>query len=253
MSYRVEAVLSVVDNGFTSKIDRATKSVQRLQNQANRASGVVDKVGSSMTKAGAAMTLGFTYPIAKGVKAAGKSFMEFEDGLIGIGKTTGMSGKQLESYGDDIARLATQIPIPTKELLNLSETAGQLGIHGSSSLLEFTRVMAEMGTATNLAGVEGAKTMAQFANVMGLDVEKSIRQVGNSVVRLGNNFSTSEKDIMNMSSRLAASARLVGLTTPEVLGLSTAMSALKIRAEAGGSAMSQVITKIDKAVQVWQE
>lgn len=248
MSYRVEAVLSAVDSGFTSRFNRATKSVQRLQNQANRVSGVVDNVGKRMTKAGAAMTLGFTYPIVKGVKAAGKSFMEFEDGLIGIGKTTDMSGKQLESYGDDIARLATQIPIPTKELLNLSETAGQLGIHGSSSLLEFTRVMAEMGTATNLAGVEGAKTMAQFANVMGLDVEKSIRQVGNSVVRLGNNFSTSEKDIMDMSSRLAASARLVGLTTPEVLGLSTAMSALKIRAEAGGSAMSQVMTKIDKAV-----
>ena len=248
MSYRVEAVLSAVDSGFASKFDRATKSVQRLQNQANRVSGVVDKVGSSMTKAGAAMTLGFTYPIAKGVKAAGKNFMDFEDGLVGVAKTTGMTGKELESFGDDISKMSSYIPSSTSDLLELAETAGQLGIHGRKDLLEFTQVMAEMGSATNLAGEEGAKSMARFANIMGLDVGKNIRQVGNAVVRLGNNFSTSEKEIMDMSSRLAASSRLVGVTTPEVLGLATAMSSLGIRAEAGGSAMSRVMTRIDKAV-----
>ena len=218
-------------------------------------SGVVDNVdkamtraGAAMTKAGVAMTIGLTYPIAKGVKAASKSFMEFEDGLVGVGKTTGLTGKELESFGDDISEMSSYIPASTSELLNLAQTAGQLGIHGRKDLLEFTQVMAEMGSATNLAGEEGAKSMARFANIMGLDVGQNIRQVGNSVVRLGNNFSTSEKEIMDMSSRLAASSRLVGVTTPEVLGLATAMSSLGIRAEAGGSAMSRVMTRIDKAV-----
>lgn len=248
MSYRVEAILSAVDSGFTSKFNQATKSVEKLQNQANKVSGVASKIGSSTESIGRSLTTKLTLPIAAAVAFSGKKFMEFEDGLIGVGKTTGMAGNDLKGFGKDILKMSSNIPVPIKELLNLSETAGQLGVHGRKDLLEFTRVMAEMGSATNLAGEEGAQVMARFANVMGLDVGDNIRQVGNAVVRLGNNFATNEGQIMDMSSRLAAASRLVGITTPNVLGLATAMSSLNISAEAGGTAMSTVMTKIDKAV-----
>lgn len=248
MSYRVEAILSAVDSGFTSKFNQATKSVEKLQNQANKVSGVASKIGSATESIGRSLTTKLTLPIAAAVAFSGKKFMEFEDGLIGVGKTTGMAGSDLKGFGKDILKMSSNIPVPIKELLNLSETAGQLGVHGRKDLLEFTKVMAEMGSATNLAGEEGAQVMARFANVMGLDVGKNIRQVGNAVVRLGNNFATNEGQIMDMSSRLAAASRLVGITTPNVLGLATAMSSLNISAEAGGTAMSTVMTKIDKAV-----
>lgn len=248
MSYRVEAILSAVDSGFTSKFNQATKSVEKLQTQAGKVSGVASKIGSATESIGKSLTTKLTLPLGAAFTYAGKQFSEFETGLVGVGKTTGMTGDDLKGFGDDIAKMSSVIPVSTKDLLGLSETAGQLGIHGKKDLLEFTRVMAEMGSATNLAGEEGAKQMARFANVMGIDVGKNIRQVGNSVVRLGNNFATSEAEIMNMSSRLAASSRLVGITTPNVLGLATAMSAVGIEAEAGGTAMSTVMTKVDKAV-----
>lgn len=248
MSYRVEAILSAVDSGFTSKFNQATKSVEKLQTQAGKVSGVASKIGSATESIGKSLTTKLTLPLGAAFTYAGKQFSEFETGLVGVGKTTGMTGDDLKGFGDDIAKMSSVIPVSTKDLLGLSETAGQLGIHGKKDLLEFTRVMAEMGSATNLAGEEGAKQMARFANVMGIDVGKNIRQVGNSVVRLGNNFATSEAEIMDMSSRLAASSRLVGITTPNVLGLATAMSSVGIEAEAGGTAMSTVMTKVDKAV-----
>ena len=248
MSYRVEAILSAVDSGFTSKFNQATKSVEKLQNQANKVSGVASKIGSATESIGKSLTTKLTLPLGAALTYAGKQFSDFETGLVGVGKTTGMTGKDLKGFGDDIAKMSSVIPLSTNDLLGLAETAGQLGIHGKKDLLEFTRVMAEMGSATNLAGEEGALVMARFANVMGLDVGKNIRQVGNAVVRLGNNFETSEAEIMDMSSRLAASSRLVGITTPNVLGLATAMSSVGISAEAGGTAMSTVMTKVDKAV-----
>lgn len=248
MSYRVEAILSAVDSGFTSKFNQATKSVEKLQTQAGKVSGVASKIGSATESIGRSLTTKLTLPLGVAFTYAGKKFADFETGLVGVGKTTGMAGNDLKAFGNDISKMSSVIPVSTNDLLGLAETAGQLGIHGKKDLLEFTRVMAEMGSATNLAGEEGAKQMARFANVMGLDVGKSIRQVGNSVVRLGNNFATSEAEIMNMSSRLAASSRLVGITTPNVLGLATAMSSVGIEAEAGGTAMSTVMTKVDKAV-----
>ena len=248
MSYRVEAILSAVDSGFTSKFNQATKSVERLQTQAGKVSGVASKIGSATESIGKSLTTKLTLPLGAAFTYAGKKFADFETGLVGVGKTTGMTGDDLKGFGDDIAKMSSVIPLSTNDLLGLAETAGQLGIHGKKDLLEFTRVMAEMGSATNLAGEEGALVMARFANVMGLDVGKNIRQVGNAVVRLGNNFETSEAEIMDMSSRLAASSRLVGITTPNVLGLATAMSSVGISAEAGGTAMSTVMTKVDKAV-----
>ncbi|MGO3017879.1 MAG: phage tail tape measure protein [Anaerococcus sp.] len=248
MSYRVEAILSAVDSGFTSKFNQATKSVEKLQTQAGKVSGVAAKIGSATESIGKSLTTKLTVPLGAAFTYAGKKFSDFEDGLVGVGKTTGMAGNDLKDFGDDIAKMSSVIPLSTNDLLGLSETAGQLGIHGKKDLLEFTRVMAEMGSATNLVGEEGALAMARFANVMGLDVGKNIRQVGSAIVRLGNNSETSEAEIMAMSSRLAASSRLVGITTPNVLGLATAMSSVGISAEAGGTAMSTVMTKVDKAV-----
>ena len=63
-----------------------------------------------------------------------------------------------------------------------------------------------------------------------------------------NHFATTERDIVEMTNRLAAGGKLAGLTTPEILGLATAMSSVGIEAEAGGTAMNQTLTGIGKAV-----
>lgn len=244
MSYKVEAVLSAVDLGFTAQFDKAVKSVEKLQKQANKVGDISKDIGAGVEKIGSGLTKGLTIPLTAAFTVTGKNFAEFEKGLIGVGKTTDMSGKELDDFGKEISKMSSRIPLSTTELLKLAETAGQLGIHGSGPLLEFTEVMAEMGMATDLAGEEGAKSLARFANIMGLDVDKNIRQVGNAVVRLGNNFATSEGEIMEMSKRVAASGRLVGVTTPGVLALATAMSSVGINAEAGGTAMSTIMKKL---------
>ena len=63
-----------------------------------------------------------------------------------------------------------------------------------------------------------------------------------------NNFATTEKDIVEMTNRLAAGGKLAGLSTADILGLATAMSSVGIEAEAGGTAMVQTLTGIGKAV-----
>lgn len=248
MDYSVKAVLSATDRNFTSTMKAAERSMESLHNKANSISKAATSVGKSVERIGSTATKALTLPLTTAFAYAGKQFMDYETGLVGVGKTTGMAGAELEGFGQEIKSLSNRIPVSTKELLGLSETAGQLGIHGKKDLLAFTQVMAEMGSATELTGEEGAKSMAQFANVMGLDVEKNIRSVGNSIVRLGNNSATSEPEIMAMAQRLGASGRVAGLTADNVLGLSAAISSVGINAEAGGTAMSQVLNKMDVAV-----
>ena len=84
--------------------------------------------------------------------------------------------------------------------------------------------------------------------VSGKDLGTWSGHFGSAVVDLGNHFATTERDIVEMTNRLAAGGKLAGLTTPEILGLATAMSSVGIEAEAGGTAMNQTLTGIGKAV-----
>ena len=131
-------------------------------------------------------------------------------------------------------------------LAKIGEIAGQLGIK-TENIVDFTKTIADLGATTNLSAEEGATSLAQFMAVMGTSQDK-IRNLGSTIVELGNNFATNEKAIVEMSQRLSGMGKQTNMTEADVLGLAAAMSTVGIEAEAGGSAMTQTMTKMQNAV-----
>lgn len=172
--------------------------------------------------------------------------VEFESAMAGVAKTTDLSADELATMGEDIKRLSTEIPITTTELAGIVETAGQLGI-AKEDLLSFSTVMANLGVSTNMTSEEAATMLARFANVTKMSPQM-YENLGSVVVALGNNFATTESEIVTMGQRLAAVGELAGLTEPEIMALAAAMSSVGIEAEAGGTAMTQTLTAMEKAV-----
>ena len=66
---------------------------------------------------------------------------------------------------------------------------------------------------------------------------------------LGNNGASTERDILSMSSRIAGAAKVVGMTEADLLGVANAVSSVGIEAEAGGTAISNVLIDMSKAVK----
>lgn len=87
--------------------------------------------------------------------------------------------------------------------------------------MEFTEVMINLGNSTNMSADEAASSMARFANIMGMD-QNLFSNMGSSLVALGNNYATTESEIMAMSMRLAGAGRQVGLNEPQILGFAAA-------------------------------
>jgi hypothetical protein len=94
------------------------------------------------------------------------------------------------------------VPVAATEIAKVAEAAGQLGIE-KENILAFTRTMVDLGVATNLTSEEAATMLAQFANVTGVS-QKEFSNLGSTIVALGNNFATTERDIVEMAQRLAA-------------------------------------------------
>ena len=166
--------------------------------------------------------------------------------MTGVAKTTDLTDEELADMSDAIKAMSTEIPATTTDIAAVAEAAGQLGIQ-KDALLDFTRVMTMLGTATNMTAEDAATALARFANITGMSADNYDR-LGAVIVDLGNNFATTESEITQMGTRLASGGRLAGLTEPQIMALAAAMSSVGIEAEAGGTAMTQTLNAIEKAV-----
>lgn len=178
--------------------------------------------------------------------AAGKAAIEFESAFAGVEKTVDGTTEQLAALRQGILDMAEEIPASTTEIAAVAEAAGQLSIP-TDDILDFTRVMLDMGVATNLSAEEAATAIARIANITGMTGEDYSR-FASTVVALGNAHATTEREIVEMANRLASAGTIAGLSEADILALSTAMSSVGIEAEAGGTAMTQTLTAISKAI-----
>lgn len=158
--------------------------------------------------------------------------------------------QQFAQLSTSIREMAKEMPSSAVEIAHVAEAAGQLGVP-IGAIKDFSKTMINLGVSTNLSSEEAASSIAKIGNIMqvsGKDLGTWSGHFGSAVVDLGNHFATTERDIVAMTNRLAAGGKLAGMTTQDILGLATAMSSVGIEAEAGGTAMTQTLTGIGKAV-----
>lgn len=172
--------------------------------------------------------------------------IEFGSAITGVFKTVDGTTEQLNSIKQGIKELSTEIPVSTTEIAGVAEAAGQLGI-ATDDILDFTEVMIKMGTATNLSSEEAATQLARFANITEMPAD-DYERLGSTIVDLGNNFATTESEIVEMVMRMASTGDMIGLSADEMLAYATALSSVGIEAEAGGSAISKLFKKLEIAV-----
>ena len=232
--YLDEAKLSA--DGCAQSIDEWGNKIETSKNRA-------DDLKDALAAAGLIAAL---KEVAEGFKECADSSIEFESAMAGVAKTTDLSEVELQGMASEIKRLSTEIPVTTTELAGIVESAGQLGI-AKEDLLSFATVMANLGVSTNLTAEAAATMLARFANVTGM-APANYERLGSVIVDLGNHFATTESEIVTMGQRLAAAGKLAGMTEPEIMALAAAMSSVGIEAEAGGTAMTQTMTAIEKAV-----
>lgn len=240
-----------------SETEHELKDVnQQLQNQpskwievgkqAESAGEKMMNVGKNMMQFGQTYTMGVTTPIVASGVAVFKAASDFESAFAGVEKTFSGTEEQLADLRTGIRDMAKEIPASTTEIAAVAEAAGQLGIQ-SESIEEFTRTMIDLGESTNMSAETAATEFARFANIVGMSQENFDR-LGSSTVALGNSMATTEAEISTMAMRLAAQGSQVGMTEAQIMALSATMSSLGIEAEAGGTAMTTVLKKIDSAV-----
>lgn len=229
------------------KLEKQMKSFGSVTKQQLQAVGNdFNTAGNKMQEASQKLSK-FSIAAGAGLLGMAKTAIDFEEAFTGVEKTVDGTTEQLANLKQGIRDMAKEIPASTTEIAGVAEAAGQLGIK-TNDVLEFTRVMIDLGNSTNMSADTAASSLAKFANITNMSASDYGR-LGSVVVALGNNFATTEADIVSMSTRLAATGELTGLSQAQIMSLATAMSSVGIEAEAGGSAMSKLLKKIQLATE----
>ena len=235
-----------------AEIRKLTEQLYRMQSAWTKAgesltaiSKKCETISKAMTKAGKSLTTHITAPITALGTAAVKASVDYEYAFADVRKTVDATEDEYDRLSDSVKKMSTEVASSAEDIAEVMAIAGQLGIE-NEHLAEFTRTMIDLGNSTNLISADAASEAARFANIMGMS-QGQFQNLGSALVDLGNNYATTESEILAMSMRLAGAGKQVGLSEAQILGFATALSSVGIEAQMGGSAFSKALVKMEVA------
>lgn len=240
--------------GESDRLKAEAQSVAQAQrDEASAAQSAGQNMKQAMEAAKAAMEAA---GIVAGLKSIYNALSDcssaaasFESSMAAVKRTTGGDDSYISDLGESFKQLSTQMPITATELANIATTAGQLGIQ-QNNVKQFTTVMAQLATTTDLTADNAATMLAQFSNITGVT---EYDRLGATVAALGDSTATTASKVVEMSQGMAAAASVAGMSATDVLAISAAVGSLGIEAASGSTSMSQLISKLYKATETGEQ
>lgn len=218
----------------------------------------LDPIGRKMQSVGRTMTTHVTLPIIAAATASVKAAVDIDTALTDVRKTVDGTEEDYAALKDAAIEFSKTNAVSAADLLSIESLGAQLGYtldvmeNGKTQVQEFGEVVSGMAIATNMSAEQAGQELAQFFNIM-QESKEHTSNYASAIVGLGNSFATTESDISAMAMRIAGAGKTIGLSSADVLGLAAALTSLGIEAEAGGTAISTVMSNIDKDVALGNE
>src|SRR5688572_5586076 len=125
----------------------------------------------------------------------------YESAFAGVRKTVNASEAEFTKLDRVILGMTRRLPVSATEIAKIFEIGGQLGI-ATPALQKFADTVIRIGVSTNLTSQEAATAFARLANIVQLPQDQ-LDRLGSTIVALGNNLATTEKEISEMGLRIA--------------------------------------------------
>ena len=235
--------------GFLKLIIGATPVAEQLQADLAKSGKAMSEATKRLQAVQYSMITGamvgiaaVTFELVKAIQASAA----FESAFAGIRKTVDASEKEFSDLAQNILRMSTAIPVSAAELSRIGELGGQLGI-AVQNLPEFISTVSTLATTTNLTVDNAALGLARLDAIAQTNGE-TFSNLASTIVDLGNNFAATESEIMTTVLRIAQAAAQVGASTQDALAFATALQAIGVPAQAGGTAVARVFQSIQSAI-----
>ena len=203
---------------------------------------------ASLTGAFARFNRGLMFPALGGGLLGGgaiglglKQAADLETSFTTLARTTGLGGAEMAKFQGEIKKLAVELAgVKLDDILAISAIGGRMGIQGAA-LSRFTRDIAMVKIVlSDIPTEEVTNGIARILNVFDLGTENAIR-FASALNRLDQASTATGRDILDISTRIAPAAAILGLVPQKVMAISAALKDAGARNEVAGTAMSQIL------------
>jgi TP901 family phage tail tape measure protein len=210
-SYSVRAILSAVDQSFSSTLAKAGQATQSFGEMVDSR---MNGVGKAMTVAGAATT-------AMGMKSV-KSFGDFQASLNQAAVIAGGTAKDIDGLSDVANRMGAVLPISAQDAADAMVEMARNG----ASLDDIKKQFPAIAEASTAAGSDLQTTAGVVQQAMNIwsDSLKSPQQAAAILVQTANASNASIEYMQQALATIGSTAKMAGMdmgTTAEAIGLLT--------------------------------
>lgn len=209
-SYKIEAVLSLVDN-MSGALQSAGQAVQSF---GDNVQSKLNGVGKAMTVAGAATT-------AMGMKSL-KSFGEFQQSLNTAAVVAGGTAKDINGLADVANKMGADLPLSAQDASDAMVEMARNGANVGQIKEQFPAI-AQAATAAGADLQMTAGVVQQAMNIWGSSI-KSPAQAAEILVQTANLSNASIEDMQQGLANVGGTANMAGMSlqdTSEAIGLLT--------------------------------
>lgn len=223
-------------------LDRATRELRRLQDQAAGAQSANERFGKSIADLNKLAMVGFgalTAVVGGSIKTA----IDFEKAMAGVAKTVDFATDNgLANMKKGIEDLTKVIPLAFEELAEIAAIGGQLGV-AEQDILGFTETIAKMGVAFDMSADVAADSMAKIAGVFGIPISE-IGALGDSINAVSNSVAATASDVIEVVKRIGGTSGALKISADNASALGGAMVALGLTPEVAGTAFNALGTTL---------
>lgn len=252
------------------ELKEAKAQFERIKGEVQQATAALDQVTGSAERAGSALEAagrksegfwesvkavvtgnlltGFLSNIAGAAKDSVGELLEISDAMTGVEKTSGLAAEKVRELWNDFDALDTRTD--KKELLDIAQIGGRLGITDKDQLREFTEEIDKIYVALGdsfQGGLEAVTTKVGklknlFEETKEQNYGEALNAIGSALNELGANGTASEENISDFATRIGQLPGALKPTISQTLGLGAAFEESGIDAEIAASGYSRFMS-----------
>jgi TP901 family phage tail tape measure protein len=143
-----------------------------------------------------------------------------------------------------LTQVAAEIPVAFGKITEIATIGNQLGL-AQGQLESFSKTVAQF---SSLTGMTTTATAMSFGRIGELLNETDYNKLGSSIAYAGVQAVATEEQIASVTKEIATTAKMAKFTTPEVVGLATALSSVGIAPEAARGSIIRTFAGINQAI-----
>lgn len=220
--------------------DLGNSLTQGLEQRFGALGGAAGSLASALGPIGVA-GLAVGAALAGGFVLAINAAREWEAGMAGVGKTTGLAGDDLKGLSDELLAMSTRMPTAAADLQAIAGVAGSLGV-AKQDIAGFTEVASQMAVGFEMPAEVAATSAAKILTAFGKPIDASnMLKLGNVVNTMGDNFAATEPQVLDFINRASFLQTTMGVAIPEVAALGTTLISVGLDAEVAATGIKSAL------------